>query len=46
MPYQSSVSKVSNSPTERRGPLADAAAMGTDAAGELRSRAGPGFFET
>jgi len=32
--------------TERRGPLADAAAMGTDAAEELRSRAGPGFFET
>ena len=31
--------------TERRGPLADAAAMGTDAAEELRSRAGPGFFE-
>ncbi len=32
--------------TERRGPLADAAAMGADAAEELRSRAGPGFFET
>ncbi|HUV32148.1 MAG TPA: hydroxymethylbilane synthase, partial [Devosiaceae bacterium] len=31
--------------TERRGPLSDAAAMGTDAAAELRSRAGPGFFE-
>ena len=31
--------------TERRGPPADAAAMGTDAAEELRSRAGPGFFE-
>jgi hydroxymethylbilane synthase len=31
--------------TERRGPLADAAAMGADAAEELRSRAGPGFFE-
>jgi hydroxymethylbilane synthase len=31
--------------TERRGPLADAAAMGTDAAEELRARAGPGFFE-
>jgi hydroxymethylbilane synthase len=31
--------------TERRGPLADAAAIGTDAAEELRSRAGPGFFE-
>jgi hydroxymethylbilane synthase len=30
--------------TERRGPLSDAAAMGTDAAEELRSRAGPGFF--
>ncbi len=32
--------------TERRGPLADAAAMGADAADELRARAGPGFFET
>ena len=32
--------------TERRGPLSDAAALGTDAAEELRSRAGPGFFET
>jgi hydroxymethylbilane synthase len=32
--------------TERHGPLSDAAAMGTDAAGELRTRAGPGFFET
>ena len=31
--------------TERRGPLGEAAAMGTDAAQELRSRAGPGFFE-
>jgi len=31
--------------TERRGPLASAAAMGADAAEELRSRAGPGFFE-
>ena len=31
--------------TERRGPLAEAAAMGTDAAEELRARAGPGFFE-
>ena len=31
--------------TERRGPLAEAAAMGTDAAAELRTRAGPGFFE-
>ena len=31
--------------TERRGPLSEAAAMGTDAAQELRSRAGPGFFE-
>jgi hydroxymethylbilane synthase len=30
--------------TERRGPLSDAAAMGIDAAEELRSRAGPGFF--
>jgi hydroxymethylbilane synthase len=32
--------------TERRGPLADAAAIGADAAEELRARAGPGFFET
>ncbi|HUS54879.1 MAG TPA: hydroxymethylbilane synthase [Thermohalobaculum sp.] len=32
--------------TERRGPLSEAAAIGTDAAAELRSRAGPGFFET
>jgi hydroxymethylbilane synthase len=31
---------------ERRGPLADAAALGTNAADELRARAGPGFFET
>ena len=31
--------------TERRGPLSEAAAMGTDAAQELRSRAGPGCFE-
>jgi len=31
--------------TERRGPLPDAAALGADAAEELRSRAGPGFFE-
>lgn len=31
--------------TERRGPLAEAAALGADAAEELRSRAGPGFFE-
>ena len=31
--------------TERRGPLAAAAAMGADAAAELRARAGPGFFE-
>jgi len=30
---------------ERRGPVADAAAMGADAAAELRSRAGPGFFD-
>jgi hydroxymethylbilane synthase len=32
--------------TERRGTLSEAAAIGTDAAEELRSRAGPGFFET
>ena len=32
--------------TERRGPMSTAAAMGADAAEELRSRAGPGFFET
>jgi hydroxymethylbilane synthase len=31
--------------TERRGPLSEAAAIGADAAAELRSRAGPGFFE-
>ncbi len=31
--------------TERRGLLSEAAAMGTEAADELRSRAGPGFFE-
>ena len=31
--------------TERRGPLADAATLGEDAADELRARAGPGFFE-
>ncbi len=31
--------------TERRGPLADAAAMGADAADELRARGGPGFFD-
>ncbi|MHA1529817.1 MAG: hydroxymethylbilane synthase [Alphaproteobacteria bacterium] len=31
--------------TERRGAYADAAAMGADAAEELRFRAGPGFFE-
>lgn len=30
--------------TERNGPSADAAAMGRDAAEELRGRAGPGFF--
>ena len=30
---------------ERRGPLADAARMGRDAAEELRARAGPGFFD-
>jgi hydroxymethylbilane synthase len=32
--------------TERRGPVADAAAMGRDAADELRGRAGAGFFDT
>lgn len=31
--------------TERVGPLSDAAAMGADAARELRRSAGPGFFE-
>ncbi len=31
--------------TERRGPAGDAAAMGRDAAEELRGRAGPGFFD-
>ena len=31
--------------TERRGPLSDAAAMGADAAEELRLRGGPGFFD-
>ncbi len=31
--------------TERNGPVSDAAAMGLDAAEELRGRAGPGFFE-
>ncbi|HUF88315.1 MAG TPA: hydroxymethylbilane synthase [Thermohalobaculum sp.] len=31
--------------TERSGPLSDAAAMGADAARELRARAGPGFFD-
>lgn len=30
--------------TERSGPLSDAEAMGLDAAAELRSRGGPGFF--
>lgn len=30
---------------ERRGPAGDAAAMGRDAAEELRGRAGPGFFD-
>ncbi|MEM1161338.1 MAG: hydroxymethylbilane synthase, partial [Pseudomonadota bacterium] len=33
-----------NHTTERRGPAADAAAMGADAAAELRGRAGEGFF--
>jgi len=31
--------------TERRGATADAAAMGADAAAELRARGGPGFFD-
>jgi hydroxymethylbilane synthase len=31
--------------TERRGPRGDAGRMGRDAGEELRSRAGPGFFE-
>jgi hydroxymethylbilane synthase len=31
--------------TERRGPAADAAAMGADAAEELRGRGGAGFFD-
>ncbi|MEO0762143.1 MAG: hydroxymethylbilane synthase, partial [Pseudomonadota bacterium] len=31
--------------TERRGPLSDAAAMGHDAAEELRGRGGDGFFD-
>jgi hydroxymethylbilane synthase len=31
---------------ERSGAVADAAAMGADAAAELRARAGPGFFES
>ncbi len=31
--------------TERAGPVSDAAAMGADAADELRRRAGPGFFD-
>ncbi len=31
--------------TERTGPISDAAAMGADAAAELRTRGGPGFFE-
>ncbi|MEO1687370.1 MAG: hydroxymethylbilane synthase [Pseudomonadota bacterium] len=30
--------------TEREGPASDAAAMGEDAAAELKGRAGPGFF--
>jgi hydroxymethylbilane synthase len=30
---------------ERRGVLSEAAAMGSDAASELRKRAGPGFFD-
>ncbi|GMG82707.1 hydroxymethylbilane synthase [Paralimibaculum aggregatum] len=32
--------------TERRGPLAEAAAMGADAAAELRARGGDGFFDS
>ncbi|MEM1275261.1 MAG: hydroxymethylbilane synthase [Pseudomonadota bacterium] len=32
--------------TERRGTMADSAAMGLDAAQELRAKAGPGFFDT
>ncbi|MEM6357463.1 MAG: hydroxymethylbilane synthase, partial [Pseudomonadota bacterium] len=31
--------------TERRGPSADAATMGSDAAKELRARGGHGFFD-
>ncbi|MEK9647452.1 MAG: hydroxymethylbilane synthase, partial [Alphaproteobacteria bacterium] len=31
--------------TNRDGPIGDAAAMGADAAEELRGRAGPGFFD-
>jgi len=31
--------------TERRGPVSDAAALGADAAEELRARGGTGFFE-
>ncbi|MEM9781220.1 MAG: hydroxymethylbilane synthase [Pseudomonadota bacterium] len=31
--------------TDRRGPVSDAAAMGTDAAAELRRRGGDGFFD-
>ena len=31
--------------TERTGPAGDAAAMGADAAAELRGKAGPGFFD-
>ncbi|SET60948.1 hydroxymethylbilane synthase [Oceanicella actignis] len=31
--------------TEREGPASDGAAMGADAAAELRGRAGPGFFD-
>ena len=31
--------------TMREGPATDAAAMGADAAAELRARGGPGFFE-
>jgi len=31
--------------TERQGPVADAAALGTDAGNELRARAGDGYFD-
>jgi len=31
--------------TTRRGPMQHGAALGADAAGELKARASPGFFE-